>query len=303
MPASWATLTPSSPRTPDRTLWWTLGFSVALHAALLIWRTAAPLSFNRVFENTPLDVILVNAQSNTDPSTARALAQVRLDGGGESPSGLKLSSAPLRPSPSLDAGADITAMKRKIEALKAQQLQMLTQLQQELSQLSQEKQGDKLQGPDQTAREERKQLLARHLAQIEPHVSQTQHAPRKRYISPATREVVYAYYYDKLRRSIEALGTQNFPQINGQKMYGQLTMVITLDHQGHLLQTEVTRSSGQPLLDQRAVAIVRSATPFDAFNQAMRRQADQIAVVTRFHFSRDLGLHTQMLANEPGKEH
>ena len=99
------------------------------------------------------------------------------------------------------------------------------------------------------------------------------------------------------------MGTRNFPQIDGQKLYGQLTMVITLDHQPHLLQTEVTRSSGQPLLDQRAVAIVRSATPFDAFNPTMRRQADQIAVVTRFHFSRDLGLHTQMLANEPGKEH
>lgn len=303
MPASWATLTPPSQRTPDRTLWWTLGLSVALHAALLTWRTAAPVSFNRVFENTPLDVILVNAQSDTAPGTPRALAQVRLDGGGEPPPGLKLSSAPLRPSPGLDAGVDITEMQRKIEALKTQQLQLLTQLQQELSRLSQDNQGDKLQGPDQTAREERKQLLARHLAQIEPHVNQTQHAPRKRYISPATREVVYAFYYDKLRRTIETLGTRNFPQIDGQKLYGQLTMVITLDHQGHLLQTEVTRSSGQPLLDQRAVAIVRSATPFDAFNPTMRRQADQIAVVTRFHFSRDLGLHTQMLANEPGKEH
>jgi len=35
-------------------------------------------------------------------------------------------------------------------------------------------------------------------------------APRKRYISPATKEVAYALYYDKLRRAIETKGTQNF---------------------------------------------------------------------------------------------
>jgi protein TonB len=76
-------------------------------------------------------------------------------------------------------------------------------------------------------------------------------------------------------------------------------MVITVDGRGRLVQTEVAKTSGQPLLDQRAVAIVRSAAPFDAFSANMRRQADQIVVVTRFQFSKDGNLETRMLATQP----
>jgi len=133
------------------------------------------------------------------------------------------------------------------------------------------------------------------LAQIEQQVQRTQGGPRKRFISPATREAVYALYYDKLRRTIETRGTLNFPQVGGQKLYGQLTMVITVDARGRLVQTEVAKTSGQPLLDQRAVAIVRSAAPFDVFSANMRRQADQIVVVTRFQFSKEGTLDMRML--------
>jgi protein TonB len=49
------------------------------------------------------------------------------------------------------------------------------------------------------------------------------------------------------------------------------------------------------LLDQRAVAIVRSAAPFDVFSANMRRQADQIVVVTRFQFSKEGTLDMRML--------
>ena len=106
---------------------------------------------------------------------------------------------------------------------------------------------------------------------------------------------MYALYYDKLRRTIETRGTLNFPQVGGQKLYGQLTMVITVDARGRLVQTEVAKTSGQPLLDQRAVAIVRSAAPFDVFSANMRRQADQIVVVTRFQFSKEGTLDMRML--------
>ena len=150
-------------------------------------------------------------------------------------------------------------------------------------------------------REQRQQLLARQLAQIEQRVEQTQGAPRKRYISPATQEAAYAMYYDKLRRSIEYQGTLHFPQANGQKIYGQLTMVITLDSRGQLLTTEVAKSSGNPLLDERAVAIVRSASPFGEFTQKMRQQADQIVVVTRFDFSRDNTLEMRLQAQDKAR--
>lgn len=288
------------PPSPHRGLRWALGLSVAVHAGLLGFRFAAPEAYNRVFQDTPLEVILVNARSRENPQEAQALAQVRLAGGGEVPE-VRISSSPLSPVMNADPGMDISAAQKKIEVLKMQQMRLLTQLKDELAVLTRENAGDKTDSPDREAKAQRQQQLARQLAQIEQRVDQTQGAARKRYISPATQEVVYAMYYDKMRRTIEYQGTLNFPEAAGEKLYGQLTMVITLDSQGQLLSTEVARSSGKPLLDERAVAIVRNAAPFGNFNRKMRAQADQIVVVTRFNFSRDDTLATRMLASEPGK--
>jgi protein TonB len=54
-----------------------------------------------------------------------------------------------------------------------------------------------------------------------------------------------------------------------------------------VLETEVVQTSGNPVLDRRAMVIAKSAGPFGPFNKAMRQQADQILVVSRFKFTRD----------------
>ncbi|MGS0759228.1 energy transducer TonB, partial [Roseateles sp. GG27B] len=73
------------------------------------------------------------------------------------------------------------------------------------------------------------------LAEIEKRVNEESARPRKRYISPATREVVYAQYYDNLRRRVEARGTRDFPQYKGRKLYGELTMNIHVDQRGRII--------------------------------------------------------------------
>ena len=64
------------------TLHWALAVSVGLHAALLTVRFVDPEGFNRFFEDTPLEVILVNARSDEKPQQAQAIAQASLAGGG-----------------------------------------------------------------------------------------------------------------------------------------------------------------------------------------------------------------------------
>jgi len=138
--------------------------------------------------------------------------------------------------------------------------------------------------------------LVRVLAEIERRINEENARPKRRYISPATREAVYAVYYDHLRRAIEDKGTENFPQLGGQKLYGELTMIVTVNHDGRLLGTEVVTSSGNRALDRRAEAIARAAAPFGRFNEEMRRKADQILVVSRFKFTREEVLETQLTA-------
>jgi protein TonB len=94
------------------------------------------------------------------------------------------------------------------------------------------------------AREEKRRQLIKLLAEIERRINEENAKPKKRYISPATREEVYAIYYDSLRRKIEDRGTQNFPQLAGRKLYGELTMIVTVNHDGRVLATEVVEPSG-----------------------------------------------------------
>jgi protein TonB len=85
--------------------------------------------------------------------------------------------------------------------------------------------------------------------------------------------------------------------VGGKKLYGNLTMGVTVNHDGRILKTEIIDSSGIPTLDRRADAIVRSAGPFGRFNEDMRRKADQIWIVSRFKFTRDETLETKLTTN------
>ncbi|GAA6141453.1 TonB family protein [Hydrogenophaga sp. 5NK40-0174] len=273
------------------TLQWALGVSIAVHAALLTIRFVDPEGFNRVFQDTPLEVILVNAKSNEAPEEAKAIAQANLAGGGDAEKGRAQS--PLPPNMEARIGDAAEDEERMLKALKLQQEQLLAQVRKQLAALPEpEKQLDEA-DPAVREQERKRRALVKVLAEIEKRINEENARPKKRYISPATREAVYAIYYDKLRRKIEDRGTTNFPTASGRKLYGELTMVITVNHTGRVLETDVVISSGNATLDRRAKAIVNSLN-FDEFNKAMRRRADQIVVVSRFRFTRDQGLQTQL---------
>ena len=142
--------------------------------------------------------------------------------------------------------------------------------------------------------EERRRQLVELLAEIEKRINEENARPKRRYISPATREEVYAMYYDQLRRKIEERGTRNFPEYQGHKLYGELTMNVTVDAEGRVIDTEVVRPSNSKMLDRRAVAIVKAAAPFGPFTSAMRRKADQLVITSRFRFTRDEGFETTL---------
>jgi protein TonB len=269
-----------------------LTLSVLAHAALLTVRFVDPERLERVIQDTPLEVILVNARSDEKPDKAQAIAQASLAGGGNVDKGRATS--PLPPSPESIAGEVLEEEERRIEAMKEQQKRLLAQLRKQLATMPVPDPRDATNAQE-IEREQRRQALVRTLAEIEKRINEENARPRKRYISPSTREEVYAVYYDGLRRSIEDRGTTNFPEIGGRKLYGELTMVITVNHDGRVLETEVVQSSGQPALDSRAQAIVRSLS-FGRFNTEMRRRADQIVVVSRFRFTREDGLQTRVSA-------
>ena len=274
------------------TLHWALLASLAFHAVLVSIRFVDPEALNRAFKDTPLEVILVNARSDERPLKAQAIAQANLAGGGEAASGRAAS--PLPVAPTMELGDAAEEARRRIDQLQQEQQQLLAQIRREIAALPPPDQRREAGAQSDQDTEERRRQLLRLLAEIEKRVNEENARPKKRYISPATREEVFALYYDSLRRRVEERGTRDFPELNGRKLYGELTMNVTVDSSGRVVEAEIVRRSNSRRLDQQALAIVRAASPFGDFSPAMRVQADQIVVTSRFRFTREDGLETQI---------
>ena len=119
-------------RFPTRfsTLQVALGVSIAVHAALLGVRFVDPAGFNRMFEDSPLEVILVNSRSTEAPEKAQAIAQASLAGGGDAATGRATSPLPL--SALTEVGDAHEDARKQIEQLQQTQQQLLAIVRREM---------------------------------------------------------------------------------------------------------------------------------------------------------------------------
>jgi periplasmic protein TonB len=275
-----------------------LGVSFAVHAVLLTVRFVDPESFNRVFADAPLEVILVNTNTKEKVDKALAIAQTSLAGGGDAAQGRATS--PLPPSALTEIGDSIEDARRQAEVeLLQQQTVLLQQKKQEILALKPPELRQVTKAELAKFEEKRRQQL-KLIAEIERRVSEENARPRRRYITPSTREEVFAIYYDGLRRKIEDKGTTNFPEAGGKRLYGQLVMQVTVAFSGQITDTAVERSSGNPSLDRRAQAIAKSAGPFGTVPDKVQAKLlktgyNRLAFIQTFTFARDGTLEARLV--------
>ena len=273
--------------------------SVLAHAFLLAIRFAAPDAFRLQPADPGLEVILVNAKHARAPVKADALAQANLDGGGNADAGRAQS--PLPDLRKIENGDSIKALQRRIAELEQQQKNVLTKVRQ--SQFNSAPVADQAKpDPSRTGTDnaDSARAIARMTAEITQRIADENKRPKKTFISPSTREVGYAMYYKAMQKRVEEVGTLNFPQQNGHKLYGELVVYIPIFQDGSIYEKEggprVERSSGNPALDKAALAIVRRAAPFGKFPANMRSsdKDDLWIVVTRFKFTREEKLQAEL---------
>ena len=268
--------------------------SVLLHAALLSLRIASPQTWQRLTDDSPLEITLVNATASGKPDKAQALAQVSLAGGGAAAQAIATS--PLAAAAQSQTGeTESRDSKDDQQKMLAQQNLLLQRVRAQILSLSPNPQNADMTLDEKIQQEQKRLELSSMLAKIEERIQAENARPRKAYVSPAVREVVYAHYYDTMRRKIEARGTRHFPERNGEKLYGALTMMVTVNFTGQVLDTEVIKGSGNPALDRHAQEVARTAGPFGAFTPDMRKSLDQLVVVARFSFTHDEALRTEAL--------
>lgn len=272
-----------------------LAFSLALHAfALFGIGLVLPDPHKTADFLQPLQVVLVNSKSSTRPSEADALAQNNLDGGGNTPEN-RVAKSPL-PTLSDDKQFVPEQSAQRVQQLEQESKRLITQAKSSYSVAH-----EKTPQPQEVsvhAKEEdlvqRSMEIARLEAQIDKDMSAYQKMPRKRFIGARTQEYRDAQYIEAWRIKVERIGTLNYPEIARQKkIYGSLQLTVEIRSDGSVESVEVTRSSGQPILDAAAQRIVKLASPFSPFPANIRRDTDILSITRTWTFTQSDQLEGQ----------
>ena len=115
-----------------------------------------------------------------------------------------MAASPLQRAAQNQAGLDgQSEEERKLEQIKAQQQQLVARIRTQLQQIP-------IPEPGESASEaaQKRQLMLKHLAELEKKIEQQNASPRTRFVGPSTKEVAYAEFYDQVRLRIEAHGTK-----------------------------------------------------------------------------------------------
>ncbi|MES2300242.1 MAG: TonB C-terminal domain-containing protein [Pseudomonadota bacterium] len=284
----------------NRSLTIAIAVSVLAHAALLAVKFVAPDAFHFEPADPGLEVILVNARHDHKPLKAEALAQVDLDGGGSADAGR--SKSPLPDMHKVETGQNVKAAQRRVSELEQVQRNLLTKVKK--SDFNSTPLAEKLK-PEATPRGldllEASKAIARSAAEITQTIEDQNKRPRKTFLTPSTRGVGYAQYYKEMAAKIEKMGTLNFPEQGGRKLYGKLTLYIPIFQDGTIYTAEggieVRISSGNRALDQAAKRIVERSAPFGRFPPKMlsKDKDDLWVVISTFEFTREGTVGSQLL--------
>jgi protein TonB len=126
-------------------------------------------------------------------------------------------------------------------------------------------------------------------AQLDLHREAYAKRPRRYTMTSAsTKQDADALYLDDWRKRIEAIGNLNYPQeASNDGIYGTLRLMVSLKPNGTVQDIRILRSSGERVLDEAAVDIVKLAAPFEPFPPDMRSRVDILEIIRTWQFHRE----------------
>ena len=262
-------------------------FSLGFHALVLFGVGFALPVFNRVVSKPlqPLEVVLVNSKSRTRPSNAEKMAQHDLDGGGNTADD-RHAKTPL-PTLSDDTQFSPEQAAHRVQQLEQEAKRLLTQLKSNYS-VAQEKNAKQPTSNDASGEDlvQSSMEIARLEAQISKSMDSYEKLPKRKFIGARTQEYRYAQYVEDWRGKVERVGNMNYPQqARDQKIYGKLTLTVSIRADGSVENIEINSSSGQRILDAAAMRIVKLAAPYAAFPPDIRKEFDVLSITRTWTFT------------------
>ena len=262
---------------------WAILLSLLCHAALLGWQRQVSAPVRPPVSE--LEIVMMNAGTESTPVKAQVLAQVSVDGGGQATSGVASSHLPY-----LGDAPEAVVLERLIKQrlqLEAEQQQLLLQL--KSAQVVAENRPTEQclkdsQQPGQDERDQEQVLLNNSFAALSEQVQKYNQRPRKLFEAPSAQLAQYADYVNLWRQRVEQVGTQQYPTGTDGKAYGSVQASLTIRSDGVLTDINIDRPSDKALLNQAVRRIAQLASPFAPFPREMAKQVDQIVLTRTWHF-------------------
>ena len=223
-----------------------------------------------------LDVVLMPLRSEAAPDHPDYLAQANQDGGGDSVEKLRPETPPPTPlvagEPAMAASIAAAAPVRTEDAPR------------DIDTTSESVRAPASVPPparvtDTASFASRSLEMAALSAEIERKLRKYAQRPRRKWISARTREYEFAAYMDAWRRKVERIGNLNFPDEAARRgLSGSLLLEVAINPDGTVEDIVLRRSSGQNILDDAAVRIVKLAAPFAKFPENIADAVDILHV-------------------------
>lgn len=280
---------------PDNRMQLAIGISVFVHLIALTLHFKFPDASLFRHQESQLEVVLVNSKSATRPDKPHARAQNNLDGGGNTDEDRR-AKTPLPASLQKREGDALVETQRRVEQLEAMQQRLMTQVKAKAAVLAEQNPTTEPHDtpPQISGRDlaDRALAVAKLEAQIEKDLEEYQKRPRKKFIGARTSEYAPAQYIEAWRQKVERIGTLNYPEAARGKHYGSLLVYIEIKADGDINKVDIQRSSGNKILDDAALRIVRLSSPFAAFPPEMREKFDILAFARTWTFTNSDSLAT-----------
>jgi len=263
-----------------------MGLSVALHVFALFGIALVmpdPRSVASLMQ--PLQVVLVNSKSKSRPTKADALAQANLDGGGNTADDRQAKT----PLPTIRDDQQFTPERRskRVAELEEESRRMLTRLNSDhtvvIPEIKKQQVDASSSGDDLV---QRSLEIARLEAQINKNWDAYQKLPRRKFIGARTQEYRFAQYIEDWRVKVERIGNLNYPeQARRQHLYGRLQLSVSIRADGSVESMEVSKSSGQRILDAAAMRIVKLAAPYAPLPANIIKDTDILTITRTWTFT------------------
>jgi len=248
---------------PTNRLFIAMAVSLVLHAILFFGVTFQFPQPKLDKIASSLEVVLVNNKTLTKPKESKLLAQDNLDGGGNTDDDRR-AKTPFPVLPKSKPVINESVAQRKVKQLEQEAKKLMAavsetpHIQQPIEQKSEA--GNPQAAIDSTELLLRSLDIARLRAQVDQDHDSYQKRPKRKFVGARTKEYRFARYVEDWRLKVERIGNLNYPEAaRKEKLYGNLQLTVGIRADGSLESIEINRSSGEKVLDEAAVNIVKLA--------------------------------------------